>query len=68
MLVFLYFQVSFFGVNDLFAVIFIFISAVIMYNVIFDLQVGNKKALRVNTREGGFLYTFLTHLCHPILK
>ena len=57
---FLFMQAYFFGKNDIVAMGLVFVSAVIIYNVVFDLQVGNKKALRVNTREGGVLHSFLS--------
>lgn len=56
----LYLQALFFCVNDMISIVLVLISTVIIYRVVFILQEGNKRALRVNTKEGGFLHAFLS--------
>jgi len=46
----------FVGENDLMALFFIVVSAMLMYKTVLTLQVGNKKILRINTRKGSFWY------------
>lgn len=60
MLAFLSLQVWTFTINDYYTLALVLVSASIMFHVVLDMQIGNKKALRVNTKEDGRLYRFLS--------
>lgn len=63
----LYAQAYYFCVNDIISIILILLSAVIIFRVVVVLQEGNKRALRVNTCEGGFLHNFLSKEKSPFI-
>lgn len=59
--IYLYLQQAFFSEHDLISLFLILITTVIMYSVVLELQVGNKKALRVNSKKGSFIYNVLSN-------
>jgi len=61
MVIFMWFQSYFFGVNDTISLILLFISTLIIYQVMNDIQVANKRTLRVNAKKDSFLYKFLSY-------
>lgn len=60
MLLVLYGQAYFYGVNDWLVLIFIFVTAVFIYVSVIKLHSGNRKMLRVNAKPGSWLYEFLS--------
>lgn len=60
LLVLLSLQAWMFTRNDIYSLLLVLLTSLIMFNVILELQAGNKKVLRVNTKEGSFLHTFLS--------
>lgn len=60
MLGFLSTQAWFVTTNDYITGVLTLTSAIIMYRVVFDLQASNRRVARVNTKEGGFLHSFLS--------
>lgn len=53
-------QVYFFGVNDWLALLFVFITAIFLYQTLIKLQAGNRKLLSVNSEPGSWAYRYLT--------
>lgn len=60
MLSFLGFQGYLFGTDDLYSLIFIIITSVILYFTIHDLHVSTRQIWRINTEDGSWLHKFLT--------
>lgn len=60
MLLVLYGQAYFFGVNDWFVLLFVFVTAIFLYASLIKLHSGNRKMMRVNAKPGSWLYEFLS--------
>ena len=75
MVIFMWFQSYFFGVNDMVSLILLLVSTLIIYQVMHEIQVANKRTLRVNAKKDSWLYkffsdekTFLTSIFSLILS
>lgn len=59
-LILIFFQAYFLGTSDLASLILLMLSTVIIFRTLLKLQTGNKRAIRANSKEGSFLYRFLS--------
>ncbi|MBW6452501.1 MAG: hypothetical protein K0A92_01810 [Methyloprofundus sp.] len=60
MLLVLYGQAYFLGVNDWLALLFVFVTAIFLYVSLIKLHSGNRKMMRVNAKPGSWLYELLS--------
>ncbi len=53
-------QAYFFGVSDALVLVFVAVTALFMYNSIIKLYEGNRRTLRIYSKEGSLLHAFLS--------